>query len=174
MKNIISLSFLLLGLSTICQLSLANNPTNGYCQTVDPSVCGWGANAPAEARWIVAVAFDATTGAFGVAYGQDRQVALRKAFNTCKSYNVVNGKPKRCTTRAESDSGSSGGTAPLVIARGQHADGKYGFNIRYNGSGTKSFWPQNSKNTTMSPIDAALDDCQNKFKLQNCTIVYDN
>ena len=174
MKKISSFSFMFLMLSSISQLSFANNPTTGYCQTVDPTVCGMGTNAPAQARWVAAVAYDASNGAYGVAFGQDREFVLRRAFDTCKSYNVVDGKNKRCNTRAVSAVGASGGAAPLVIARGQHADGKYGFNLRDNGHGTKSFWPQDSRNTQMSPVDAALDDCKNKVKLQNCTIVYDN
>ena len=162
---------MLLGLSSVTQFSLANNPTSGYCQTVDPSVCGWGSSAPAQQKWFVGVRFDPTTGAYGSYYATDRDTALRLAYKSCQSLNIVNGKQKRCLGKITSSASSASNTTPFVLARGQHADGKYGFNLRYNGYGTKSFWPQGSTSSTLSPVDAALDDCQNKFKLQNCVII---
>ncbi|NHB58655.1 hypothetical protein G9F32_11610 [Acinetobacter sp. 194] len=171
MEKFISLSLMLLGTAIISQMSLANNPTNGYCQTVDPSVCGWGASAPAQARWFIAVAFDPITGAYAASSGTEHQIALRHAYKTCRSINVVDGKQKRCSGSIKSDSGSSSNTTPFVLARGQREDGQYGFNIRYNGYGTSSFWPQDSKNLKVSEAQAAMDDCQYRFNLKNCTLV---
>lgn len=171
MERFIRLSLVLLGSVSLSPLSFANDPTKGYCQTVDPSVCGWTSNAPAQPRWFVAVAFDPATGAYASTYATDRQTALRLARKSCLSVNVIDGKQLKCSGKIESSSGSWSNSTPFVLARGEREDGQYGYNIRYNGYGTKSFWPQDTKNLKVSEAQAAMEDCQNKYNLKNCTLV---
>ena len=62
MKMLI-LGTVILSTFILSSLTFANNPNNGYCQTVDTSACGWGSKSalPLRPIYVIAVAFDEDT-----------------------------------------------------------------------------------------------------------------
>ena len=138
-----------------------NNPTNGYCQSVDPSACGWN-NSPDS--WHTAIAFDKSNGRWG-AYqsnmGERQAIAL--AYQWCQKHNVKTdhfllNKQKKCTNHIILGGGIHDKNLAMVLVKGQKPNGEFDFNTRYGGGNEMK--------------NAALRDCQQK--LQNCTVEQEN
>lgn len=168
----------LLGFVSLNQFSHAN-PTNGYCQTVDGSVCGFngGGGSSAPQYWYAGVAYDPDNGAFSIYTATSRELAMQSAAKDCKKANVDNpnalfsGK-RRCSERISSAYGyTEDKDVATVITKGQLPNGKFQLNLRYGLHGQRTFFPSNSYSEKNTKV-IAMEDCENKYKLANCEVVY--
>ncbi|RKG32300.1 DUF4189 domain-containing protein [Acinetobacter tianfuensis] len=166
-----------LGLLSLSHLSHAN-PTNGYCQSVDPSVCGWGGNsAPVQRYWYAAIAYDPDTQIWGYAYATNPDLAKLTATKTCREIETEEprsflAKRTSCGKKVASAIGYTTQDAPIVVTKGELENGKIQMNLRYGKGGQHNFWGQRAY-SEQNIKDAAMDACINKYKLSNCKIVYE-
>lgn len=148
------------------------NPTQGYCQTVDGSVCGLGGGGGGGYQpqyWYAGVAYDPESGIFSIYTATSRELAMRSAAKECKQMNV---NQRKCSERISSVSGYIEEKQPgTVITKGQLPNGKYQLNLRYGLNGQKTFFPSNSYSEKNAEV-IGMEDCVNKYKLANCEIVY--
>ena len=170
MKYYIFASLSVIGLLSLSPLVQAN-PSQGYCQTVDGSVCGWGGNSSSykPQYWYAGVAYDPKNGIFSIYTATSRELAMRSAAKECKQ---INENQRRCSELISSVSGYTKDKEPgTVITKGQLPDGTFQLNLRYGLNGQKTFFQSNSYSEKNAEV-IGMEDCVNKYKLSNCEIVY--
>lgn len=111
--------FMLAGISGVIYANPNNpsDPTNGYCQTIDPSACGWGRRAPVEPNHYFAVAIDFSTSKNAVQswIAPTQRVAENGALKECGKYfdncQIIASTYKQCIAIARQQEGDRIGFA---------------------------------------------------------------
>ena len=177
MKQRIFYCLSLFGLLVVSHLSHAN-PTNGYCQTADPSVCGWGGNSTSVQRyWYAAIAYDPNTKVWADAYATNQELAKLTAIKACREIETDEPrgfltKQTSCRKKVVSAIGYTTQDAPIVVTKGELANGEMQLNLRYGKGGQHNFWGQRGY-SEKNIKEVAMDECINKYKLSGCKIIHE-